>query len=98
MSESCPHKSPGETLFIEPGWFVFADSRRENLSFPRAGRSLETFELSEHRTDSVGSLHAALWRHALPFEQEAQKVARLYRLDFGAQPFHGVAMDTGEES
>ena len=83
-----PGDAAGEALIVEPGGIVFGDARRQDLGLPGAGRRLETFELAEHRGERVRALHASLRRHPLPFEQEAQEVARRDRLDLGAQPLN----------
>src|SRR5690242_5625730 len=98
MGEARPDKSSRQTLLVEPRRLVLADSRGQDLGFPSARRCLKSFELPQHRSNSVGSLHATLRSHALPFKQEAQEVAGGDGLDFSSQPFDRVTMNTGQEA
>ena len=92
-----PGDAPGEALIVEPGRLVAGDPRRQDLGLPGAGRGLEAFELADQDFERVGPFHPRLRRDALPAEQKAQKVARSDRLDLGAQPVDGVAVDAGEQ-
>ncbi len=90
-------KRPEQALLVQPRRFVLVDAGREDFRFPGACRCFEAFELAENRGEGIGALHPCGWRHALPFEQEAQEVARLNGLDLGAQAFDGVAVDARQE-
>ena len=85
-------------MLIQPLRLVLHHARGDDFGFPCARGSLESLELSEHRRQRVGALHARLRQHALPFAQESEEIARLYRLDLGAQTLDGVAMYAREQS
>src|SRR5579862_2684532 len=96
--EARPYEAARQALLIEPGGLVLADPARQQLRLPRAGRRLETLELREDHTDRIGALHPRLAGDPLPFEQEAQEVARIDRLDLSAQSLDGVAVDARKET
>ncbi len=93
-----PYEASRQTLLVQPGRLVFADPRRQDLRFPGAGGRLEAFQLTQDSADGVGSFHAPIRGNALPFQQEAQEVARRDRRDLGPQTLDRVAMDSSEQT
>ena len=85
-------------MLIEPRGLVLADASGKQLGFPGAGGGFEAFKLSEDGADRIRALHASCGGDALPLEQEAQEVAHLDGLDFGAQTFDCVAVNAREEA
>ena len=71
--------------------------QRTPLWLPPGGH-VEPGQLVQHRGERVGSLHARLSRDSLPVEQKAHEVTCLYRLDFGAQALHRVAVNASEQA
>ncbi len=80
-------------MLIQPGRLVFADSRWEDLGFPRARRRFEALELRQDRANGIGPFHAALGRDALPFKEEPQEVSRRNGFDLCTQALDGVTVD-----
>ena len=72
-------------------------ARGNDFGLPGARRRFESLELREHRGQRIGALHPRIRQNALPFAQESQEIPGRDRLDFRAQPFHGVAMNAGQQ-
>ena len=85
-------------MFIQPLGFVLGDPRRDHFGFPSACRGFEALELRENRGQRIRALHARARQNALPFAQEAQKISGSDRLDFRPQPFHGVTMNSRQQT
>jgi hypothetical protein len=98
MSEAGPYEAASEALLIKPGGLVFGDSRRKDLGFPCASGRFEALELTEDGGHGVWPFHTSIGRNSLPLKEEAQEIAGLDGLNFGAQAFDSVAMDAREES
>src|ERR1700730_9887194 len=92
-----PCDTSGETLIVKPGRLVINNARRQDLVLPRSGRRLEPFELADDGIDGVRPRHPRIGVNPLPAKEEAQKVARGDRLDFGAEAVDRVAVNPGEQ-
>src|SRR4051812_37874575 len=86
-----------QTTIIEPASIVVGKSRWQDLAFPGARGSLETFELSHNCIERLWSRHSRVRRYVLPREQKPQEVTRRHRFDLRAQPLERVVMDPRQE-
>src|SRR3954452_7153546 len=98
MRQPGPDESSGEALLIEPCGLVFADSRRQDFSFPRARGCFKAFQLSQYSTNSNRALHASFGCYTLPLEEETEEIACFDGLDFSAQALDCVSMDSREQA
>ena len=97
MMTGTPHDAACQALLVEPCRVVFRDACGQNLSFPRAGRRIDAFELTEHRRYCIRPLHPRARRDPLPIEEKPQEIPRQHRFDLGAETFDRVTMHTGEQ-
>src|SRR5262249_23009246 len=78
--------------------FIVAQTRRQNCFFPRRGLRLEPGKLINNGVERLATLALRVGRYTLPLEQEAEIVASRDRLDLGAKPPHGVAVDARKQT
>ena len=96
--EARPGDAPGQALVVQPGPFIVSHPRGKDFAFPGARRRLETFELSNSRSESFRAFAPRIGAHVLPREQEAQEVARGDGFYFRSQALQRVAVNAGEQS
>ena len=70
---------------------------RMSVSHAAAGASNPS-SCVEHRSHRVRALHPRIRQDPLPVEQKAQEIPRRHRLDLGAQPLDGVAVNAREQA
>ena len=76
---------------------VAVDSRRQHRALPRGASQLESVQERQRFAQPVESRQPIARVDVLPLEQEAHEVGRADRLDLGAQPVDGVAVDARQQ-
>src|SRR5437016_12019097 len=90
-----PSDFAGETENVEQSRIVPVDTRGKDVPLPCLRRDGVAFELLQHFSQTVRPRETA--RDVLPGEEEALEIRCTDRLDLGAQPPEGVAMDAREQ-
>jgi CheY-like chemotaxis protein len=80
-----------------PVIYTSANSDLPDRRVPQS-RFLAKPSLSSALIEECVHLHARFRQRSLPLEQEPQEVSRVHGLDLRAQAFHGIAMDTREQT
>ena len=96
--EPPPARPAREREDIEQCRVVLGAAGAEDFGFPGAGGNFEAVQLLDDRRQSLEARGPFVRLDPLPDQEEPEEVGGADRLDLGAEPVQGVAVDPGEEA